>query len=93
MVEQINQMLASKAQGNPFGATVKFVANEGVFYVDGTNGSVSNEDKEAQCTIFVSSEDLQAMLSGELNPTTAFMSGKMRIEGDMSVAMKLQSIF
>ena len=37
-------------------------------------------------------EDLADLLSGDLNPTAAFMGGKMQVEGDMSVAMKLGSI-
>ena len=40
----------------------------------------------------MSAEDLGDMLSGDLNPTAAFMGGKMQVEGDMSVAMKHGSI-
>lgn len=79
------------------GATVKFIftGGEGVIHLDGTihPGAVSNEDKPADCTVEVELSDFNSMLSGELNPMSAFMGGKMRIDGDMSVAMKLSSIF
>ncbi len=76
-------------------ATVKFAFPDGnVIYVDGYNGNaISNEDKEAECTVKVALEDLMSMLHGELNPMTAFMEGKMTIEGNMGTAMKLQSLF
>ena len=54
--------------------------------------TISNEDRETDCTIGISMENLQAMLDGELNGVSAFMSGKIKVEGDMSVAMKLQSV-
>ena len=76
-------------------ATVKFAFHEGgVIYVDGFNGNaISNEDKEAECTVKLTLDDLLAMLNGELNPMSAFMEGKMQIEGNMGTAMKLQALF
>jgi len=41
--------------------------------------------------VTMSSEDFRAMLAGELNPAAAFMSGKLKVKGDMGLAMKLQS--
>lgn len=46
----------------------------------------------AKCTVTMSSNDFIALVSGKLNPTTAFMTGKLKIAGDMSLAMKLQSV-
>lgn len=77
------------------GATLKFDTGGGaVIFIDGksTPNTVSNDDKDADCTIGVSLEDLESMMAGDLAPTTAFMSGKLKVEGDMGVAMKLQSI-
>ncbi len=80
-----------------FGAKVKFnfTSGEGVVYVDATVNPavVSNENIDADCTVLVELSDLDDMLSGSLNPMQAFMGGKMRIEGDMSIAMKLQGFF
>ncbi|TAE73786.1 MAG: sterol-binding protein [Bacteroidetes bacterium] len=80
-----------KLMPSDLGATVKFVFPEGVIHVDGTN--VTNEDKTADCSVAVELSDLKDMLSGELNPMQAFMGGKMKVDGDMSVAMKLQALF
>jgi putative sterol carrier protein len=77
------------------GATLKFdMGDAGVIFIDGkaTPNTVSNENQDADCTVGVTMDDLQAMLAGDLAPTTAFMSGKLRVEGDMGVAMKLQSL-
>ena len=77
------------------GSTIKFVMEEGVIYLDGSgaDNAVSNNDQEADCTINLAKEDFDAMLSGDLNPMAAFMGGKLQIEGDMGVAMKLGSLF
>lgn len=77
-------------------ATVKLDLGEtGVVYIDATQtpNTVSNEDKEADCVLQVSVEDLRAMSTGELSPTAAFMEGKLVVTGDMGIAMKLQSLF
>ncbi len=77
------------------GATLKFdCGDDGVVYIDGksTPNTVSNDNKDADCTIGVAIADLEAMMGGDLAPTTAFMSGKLKVEGDMGVAMKLQSL-
>ncbi len=80
-----------------FGAKVKFhfTGGEGAIYVDATVNPaiVNNNDTEADCTVSVELSDLDDMLSGSLNPMEAFMQQKMRIEGDMSIAMKLQGLF
>ncbi|NVB37150.1 SCP2 sterol-binding domain-containing protein [Pseudenhygromyxa sp. WMMC2535] len=76
------------------GATLKFKTGDGVVFIDGksTPNSVSNEDKDADCTVGVELSDLEAMMAGDLAPTTAFMGGKLKVEGDMGVAMKLQGL-
>jgi putative sterol carrier protein len=57
------------------------------------NQSVSTDDADADCTVGVSLEDLQAIVAGDLDPTAAFMQGKLKVDGDMGVAMKLSQIF
>jgi putative sterol carrier protein len=77
------------------GASLKFdMGDDGVILIDATvvPNVVTNDDKDAQCTIGVALADLDAMMAGELDPTVAFMSGKLRVEGDMSVAMKLSGV-
>lgn len=76
-------------------ATLKFDCGaDGVAYIDGKSvpNTVSNEDKDADCTVAISLENLAALLTGELEPATGFMMGKFKVSGDMSVAMKLQRV-
>lgn len=51
--------------------------------------SVSEGDAPAQCTILMKAEDFDQLTDGKLNPQMAFMSGKLKIQGDMGLAMKL----
>ena len=55
--------------------------------------SVTEGDGDADCTITASEENFEKMVSGDLNPTTAYMTGKLKIKGDMGAAMKLQKLF
>lgn len=47
---------------------------------------------QAQCTMSMDCEDFVKMFKGQLNPTQAFMSGKLKIKGDMMLAMKLEKL-
>jgi putative sterol carrier protein len=76
-------------------ATVKFnFGADGIIFLDGTKSpyTVSNEDKDADCTITISMSDFIAMTKGELDGTTAFMMGKLKVAGNMGIAMKLSSV-
>jgi putative sterol carrier protein len=76
-------------------ATLKFDCGaDGVAYIDGKSvpNTVHNENKDADCTIAISLENLVALMTGELEPATGFMMGKFKVSGDMSVAMKLQRV-
>ena len=86
---------AKMGDASGLNATLKFDCGaDGVAYLDGRSvpNSVSNEDKDADCTIAITLENLAALLSGELEPTTGFMTGKFKVSGDMSVALKLQRV-
>ena len=88
-------LTASATKAPALGKTLKFDFGDNKIFIDGTGDTnlVSADDKEADCTISVSQEDLQGMISGSVNPMTAFMSGKIKVKGDMGLAMKLQSLF
>jgi putative sterol carrier protein len=76
-------------------ATLKFdCGDDGVIYVDALARphTVTNENLDAICTVALALEDLSAMLSGELNAVSGFMAGKLKISGDMGVAMRLQNV-
>ena len=66
--------------------------DQGVILLDGAASQVSEEDGAADTTIKVAWDDWQAMADGQLDGMTAFMTGKLRIEGDMSNAMQLQGV-
>ena len=95
-LESITQSIRTKI-GDDSGleATLKFDCGaDGVIVLDGVSSpnTVSNTDTETDCTVTVSLENLQAMMDGQLNSVTGFMSGKLKVSGDMSVAMKLQRV-
>ena len=65
---------------------------EGVVMLDGAANAVTEDDGAADTTIKVAWEDWQAMREGKLDGMTAFMQGKLKVEGDMSAAMQLQGV-
>ena len=71
------------------------IADVGVWTVVVTDGvvSVTEGDQDADCTISASEETLMKIARGEANPTTAYMTGKLKIKGDMGAALKLQKLF
>ena len=91
--------LAAKMQENQAwlpGKKVKIdFGSEGAIMLDGTADQVSeipSDANAADTTIKVSWDDWQAMAAGQLDGMTAFMTGKLKVEGDMSNAMQLQGV-
>lgn len=94
MMAKAVEVLSQKFSGTDFGGVAKFkIGEEGSVMVDGTQSppAVSEGDGDAAVTIVADSDVFQEILAGSMNPTTAFMSGKLKIEGDMGMAMKLSS--
>ena len=71
---------------------IDFGGEEGAVMLDGVANQVSEDDGPADTTIKVSWADWQAMSAGQLDGMTAFMQGKLKVEGDMSNAMQLQGV-
>jgi len=94
MDQVIEQFKKAAANAAPIGGKIKFVLDENPVLIDGTGDTniVSAEDGEADCTITTSLENLVKLKNGELNPMMAVMSGKVKVSGDMGLAMKLQSL-
>ncbi len=72
------------------------IEGAGQWTVKVADGSVSVEDgleEGADCTISASQEIFQKIIAGEQNPTSAYMTGKLKLKGDMGAAMKLQKLF
>ena len=76
------------------GKTIKidFGGDKGVVLLDGASHKVSDADSAAETTIKVSWADWEALAAGQLDGMTAFMTGKLKVEGDMSNAMQLQGV-
>jgi putative sterol carrier protein len=75
--------------------TLKFdFEGKGFIYLDGkaSPNTVMTSDKPAECTITISLDTFKKMMARELDGTTAFMQGKLRVAGDMALAMKLGPI-
>ncbi|SFR35946.1 SCP-2 sterol transfer family protein [Yoonia tamlensis] len=83
--------LTAKLGGAGFDGAAKFVIEgEGAIIIDGNGVRASDEDADVSLT--ADTETFKAILDGELNPTTAFMTGKLTVDGDMGQAMKLASV-
>lgn len=95
MIDQITEEVRKQAANvEPINDTIKIMLDDEAIYIDGTGETnvVSNEDKEATTTIITSQENFIKMAKGELNPMMAVMGGKVKIKGNMGLAMKLQSL-
>ena len=88
------QELANE-KGGALKSIIKFQFEDGVILLDDTQTPtvVNNEDKGADCTIKMKFRNFEKLINGKLNPMMAYMGGKMKIDGDMSIAMKLPSLF
>ena len=81
--------LSAKLKGG-FDGVAKFVIpGEGAIMMDATG--VRAGDEEADVTLTASTDVFRAILDGEMNPTSAFMTGKLSVDGSMGLAMKLGS--
>ena len=88
-----NRVQSALASGVNFDKTVKFdFGSIGKLLIDGASKTASNDDKPADATVTVDFDDFKKLAQGALDPTMAFMSGKLKVAGDMGVVMKLQSI-
>ena len=94
--DQLLSRIQERAAAAPsLGKTLKFDFGEHQIFIDGREDTnrISSGNDDSDCTVKISLADFQALLAGKLNPMGAMMSGKLAIEGDMSVAMKLQALF
>jgi putative sterol carrier protein len=90
-VQEVADTMKPRVEASGFDRSVKFdTGPDGVIVIDGS--TISTTDAPTDCTIKLSLEDLESLVAGDLNPTSAFMTGKIKVEGDMSVAMALSQL-
>lgn len=90
-LEQIVEALSGRVEGADMPGSAKFaIEGLGAVVMDGSGVRIADDD--ADVTLNADMETFQAIFSGEMNPTSAFMTGKLSIDGDMGLAMKLASV-
>ena len=83
--------LNEKLAGADFDGSAKFdIEGEGAVMIDGTGARAG--DEEADVTLSADADTFKSILDGETNSTAAFMTGKLKVDGDMGLAMKLAAV-
>lgn len=95
-LESVTEAIKSKMSlAAGLDAKVKFDFDEdGVIFVDATQNppEISHENEDADCTLICSLDTFKGFMDGTQDPTMAFMTGKLKVDGSMGLAMKLNSI-
>lgn len=87
-LDKIASKIGERLAGTGFDRSVKIdLGADGAILIDGQSATVG--DGDADCTISISMDNFESLIAGDLNPTAAFMTGKMKVAGDMSAAMAL----
>lgn len=90
-LEQVVTELNQRLGGEDIGGTAKFVMEgDGAVVIDDDGARVA--DDAADVTLTADPDTFRAIFDGEENATSAFMSGKLTVDGDMGLAMKLASV-
>jgi putative sterol carrier protein len=90
VIDKAVELLSAKLKGG-FSGVAKFVIEgEGAIMLDADG--VRAADEPAAVTLTASPDVFRAILDGEMNPTSAFLSGKLAVDGDMGQAMQLGSV-
>jgi putative sterol carrier protein len=90
--ELVERMQQGQAWVSGKRVKIDFGGDKGTVMLDGAAQQVSEDDGAADTTIRVGWDDWQQLASGQLDGMTAFMMGKLKVEGDMSNAMQLQGV-
>lgn len=94
MSDTVNEAVAvlnEKLSGASFNGTAKFaVEGEGAIMMDSSGARAG--DEAADVTLTADAETFKSILEGDTNPTSAFMTGKLKVDGDMGMAMQLASV-
>jgi putative sterol carrier protein len=89
------EALSEKLADVDFAGSIRIdIEDEGSLIVDeaGVRACAADDDTDVDCTMQADADTFAGMLEGDVNPTSAFMSGKLSVDGDMSAAMKLGAL-
>jgi putative sterol carrier protein len=91
VIDEAVRTLRDRLDSETIDGAIKFVIlGEGTVRIDG--GGVSASDSDADCTVTATREIFEGMLKGEISPASAFMTGRVNVEGDIRLAMALGSL-
>ena len=91
IVNEAVVVLNEKLAGADFDGTAKFdIEGEGCVMMDSAGARAA--DEPADVTLSADADTFKEILEGETNPTSAFMTGKLKVDGDMGMAMKLAAV-
>lgn len=90
-MDEIRQEMRKRLGEQSIKQTVKYdCGDDGVIFVEGSQ--IDANDRNADCTLTISRENVANLLNGDLHPMTAMMTGKLKISGSKVAAMKLGAI-
>lgn len=85
------EAITEKLGGGGFDGSIKIeIADEGTMMIDGDGARLG--DGDADCTLMADAETFAGLMDGEIDATSAFMGGALKVDGDMGAAMKLGSL-
>jgi putative sterol carrier protein len=90
-IDEAVAQLGARAAGKGYDGTAKFVlTGEGSIILDADGARAS--DEEADVTLTASPDTFRSIMTGDLDPTVAFMTGRLSVDGDMGQAMRLAQV-
>ncbi|MBQ0117812.1 MAG: SCP2 sterol-binding domain-containing protein [Flavobacterium sp.] len=92
--ENFDRVKQNAQNAPPLGHTIKITTELQHIYIDGLAAfnEVTKENHSASCELYLSENVLHQILMGQLDPLTGVIGGKIKINGDMNIALKLNKI-
>lgn len=91
IIEQAVAALNEKMGDDGFDGSAKFVIGDAGAVIIDQNGARAGDD-DTDVTLTADADTFEGILNGSVNPTAAFMTGKLKVDGNMGLAMKLSSV-